>query len=80
MTLLHEKRISLNALAEREHLAIGSVWRWVTHGVRGVKLESLNVGGRRYVTEEAFIRFVERTTAAAGHRSGNAESPALRNS
>jgi len=41
-------------------------------GARGVKLESFSIGGRRYTTLEAFVRFVEATTAAA---AGDAPSP-----
>lgn len=40
-------------------------WRWSTHGIRGVLLETILVGGRRCTTAEAVARFFERTTAAA---------------
>lgn len=45
--------------------AISTVWRWNTHGVRGVKLETVLIGGLRYTSREALQRFVEATTAAA---------------
>ena len=38
---------------------ISTVWRWVNRGVRGVKLESLTIGGRRYVRPEALEVFLE---------------------
>jgi hypothetical protein len=44
---------------------ISSVWRWVLKGVRGVKLETLVCGGRRFTSREAIDRFIAATTAAA---------------
>lgn len=66
--LLEETRLTLTELARRENVAPPTTWRWDKRGVRGVKLETFVIGGRRFTTEEAFARFVERTTAAAdGH-------------
>ena len=42
-----------------------TMWRWHTHGVRGVKLATNMVGGRRYTTREALEAFIAATTAAA---------------
>ncbi|MBN1854575.1 MAG: DUF1580 domain-containing protein [Pirellulales bacterium] len=42
-----------------------TLWRWRTYGARGVKLETILIGGRRYTSREALERFIERTTAAA---------------
>lgn len=47
------------------HPSICTLWRWRLRGVRGVKLETLAIGGRRYTSAEALERFIERTTAAA---------------
>jgi hypothetical protein len=41
-----------------------TIWRWYKCGVRGVRLETLVVGGRRFTSREAIQRFIERTTAA----------------
>ena len=38
--------------------------RWTRHGVRGVKLATVVVGGRPKTTEAAVINFVEAQTAA----------------
>lgn len=35
-----------------------TVWHWMRQGVRGVKLESVRVGGRVYSSEEALKRFL----------------------
>jgi hypothetical protein len=44
--------------------AVSTVWRWAMRGIRGVKLETLMVGGRRCTSTEALQRFYERVTAA----------------
>ena len=36
----------------------GTVWRWLQSGVRGVVLESVLIGGRRYTSTEAIRRFL----------------------
>lgn len=43
---------------------VATVVRWSTKGVRGVRLESLMVGGTRYSSIEALERFFAATTAA----------------
>ena len=42
-----------------------TLWRWSKRGIRGVRLETLLVGGVRCTSREALARFFERTTAAA---------------
>ena len=42
-----------------------SIARWAMHGVRGGRLESCLIGGRRYTSREALERFIAATTAAA---------------
>ncbi len=50
----------------------GQVYRWASRGLRGVKLEWVQVGGRRYTSREALNRFFERLTVVA---SSAAETP-----
>ncbi len=45
-----------------------TLYRWVSHGVRGIKLESIPVGGDLKTSEEALTRFFERL---ADKRNGN---------
>ena len=73
--LLEENRLSLTQLAKREGVATPTTWRWAQRGIKGVRLETINVGGRRFTTTEAFARFVEATTAAA---QGGQQPPASR--
>lgn len=41
-------------------------WRWSTKGVRGVRLETLLIGGRRMTSREALLRFVAASNADDG--------------
>lgn len=63
----HEKIITLADAAKfipsRPNLS--TVWRWRNRGVRGVKLETVLLGGRRMTSREALSRFFAATTAAA---------------
>jgi predicted transcriptional regulator len=65
MTLLNERKLTLTELAKRQNINVSTCWRWAQRGVRGSRLETFSIGGRRWTTEEAFARFVEATTAAA---------------
>lgn len=73
--LLKEQRLSLTKLAQQQGVSVPTPWRWSNRGVKGVVLETFSIGGRRYTTQEAFQRFVERSTAAA---QGVPSSPATR--
>ena len=52
-------------------VAMPTVWRWMLKGTRGVVLESIRIGGRRYTSVEACSRFIE--------ASANDASPNTRN-
>jgi len=61
----------------RPHLA--TVHRWRLRGTRGVRLESVLVGGKRFTSAEAIERFVDATTRAAdGDSTPRPESDAAR--
>ena len=42
-----------------------TVWRWTVRGIRGVKLETVLVGGTRFTSQQALNRFFHASTAAA---------------
>jgi hypothetical protein len=39
---------------------MGTLRRWALHGVRGVRLRSWLVGGRRHTSDEAIGEFLDR--------------------
>jgi len=59
---VHEALMRLNAVGRRvnptrpPHAA--TVWRWALNGVRGVRLETIMIGGVRHTSEEAVARFI----------------------
>jgi len=57
-SLISEPRIALNALAKREGVHLSTCWRWCLRGVKGHKLESFNVGGKKFTTIPAFERWL----------------------
>lgn len=40
-----------------------TVWRWATRGVRGIRLATVIIGGRRMVTPQALEDFLQRLNA-----------------
>ena len=52
------KRLPKKPGDKRVH--ISAVYRWMKKGVRGVKLDSVSIGGTRYTSIEALQRFVDR--------------------
>jgi hypothetical protein len=58
--LLTEPRISLTALARRENVHLSTVWRWCLRGVRGIRLECISIGLRKYTTLPAYERWIAR--------------------
>src|SRR5271154_5104019 len=58
--------------------SITTLWRWHHRGVRGVKLETVVIGGRRYTSREAIARFIAATTAARDGQPTLLRSPIAR--
>jgi len=66
--LSEEKPLTLPAAAiflggitgQKPH--VSTLWRWCLKGCHGVKLESICIGGKRFVTRSAIERFVEDST------------------
>jgi hypothetical protein len=43
---------------------VATIFRWIQHGVRGVKLEAVRLGGRWVTSVEALQRFAEACSAS----------------
>jgi hypothetical protein len=43
---------------------LSTLLRWITRGVRGVRLEAVRLGGRWVTSKEALQRFADRLTTA----------------
>jgi hypothetical protein len=53
---------------------VSTLWRWCLKGCKGVKLESICIGGKRFVTTTAIENFIEASTAA---RPGQPAQPSV---
>lgn len=47
-----------------KRLHISAVYRWTLRGVKGVRLETVKIGGTTYTSREAIQRFSERLSGA----------------
>ncbi len=52
-----------SAFPGRNNIALQTLHRWRLRGVRGVKLETVLVGGLRYTSREAINRFISAQNA-----------------
>lgn len=51
-------RLTVNQVAKRLPVHVATVWRWVIRGVRGKRLNSHLVGGRRYIFGRDLLAFL----------------------
>ena len=69
--ILDTPRYSLRQVATRADVNIATVWRWVGKGVRGRRLRTQYVGGRRFVLASDLDAFLGEGPSA----SVTAEAP-----
>lgn len=55
---------------------VSTLYRWATVGCRGIRLETLQVGGTACTSREALQRFFERLTLARAGVEGQTPPPA----
>jgi hypothetical protein len=55
---LNEPRYSVSATTRKLQVHISTTWRYLLHGVRGKKLKSYLVGGRRYILHRDLVDFL----------------------
>ena len=63
--VLDEDLISLRdaaAIVPAGKVHIATIHRWIKPGLQGINLESMMVGGRRFTSKEALVRFFEQVT------------------
>lgn len=57
-TFLDDKRFSISEAARRLGVHTATVWRWTLRGVRGHRLRTVHVGGRRHVLAHDLEQFL----------------------
>ncbi len=70
INFFHDDPVTLQTAARMLGKSYPTVFRWVNHGLGGVKLESLVVGNRRMTTKAAIQRFFDRVTEAKNAKLG----------
>ncbi len=59
-----------------KRLHIATVYRWARHGCRGVRLETIQIGGSSFTSREALERFYQALTRQGeGRRSATPSHP-----
>lgn len=53
-----DDRMSPRDVANKLDVHLSTVWRWVLSGVRGCRLQTHRIGGRRYITREGLALFL----------------------
>lgn len=74
MSIRKCERLSLSEVAKDVGVHVATVWRWVLSGVRGRKLRSVHVGGRRYVLRADLDAFLAPAEAAEAEPSASAQA------
>lgn len=61
--LASENLVPINSAGKMFPYPVGrtALERWMRHGVRGVRLESILIGNRRFTSKEAIERFIQKT-------------------
>jgi hypothetical protein len=49
---------AVSAIPGRERVSLGTLHRWRLKGVRGVRLETVLIGGQRFTSRQAIERFL----------------------
>ena len=74
-----ESRLAPTELAKRESLHVSTVWRWLRSGILSgqdrVRLESIRIGGRTYITEAQYERFLQRLNAPTSSSQPETAAP-----
>jgi excisionase family DNA binding protein len=64
--LATERLLTLEQAGERLMVSKATLYRWITQGSRGIRLEAVRVGGRWRTSEEALQRFGDYLTPDQG--------------
>ena len=64
LDLLTEDLISLPEAARElpTNPHVSAIYRWCNRGIRGVRLESIKIGGKMFTSRQSLTRFIQRTS------------------
>ena len=58
-SILDAEKFSLTDAAKRVPVNVATLWRWAQKGVKGRRLATVQIGGRRYVLREDLEAFLD---------------------
>lgn len=63
LNLMTEELIGINQVPKtlQNRVHVSTIWRWTNRGIKGVKLETIKLGGKTLTSHQALTRFLERT-------------------
>ncbi|WP_417381924.1 helix-turn-helix domain-containing protein [Gimesia sp.] len=65
--IIDQDRFSLNEVAEKLDVHIATVWRWTLSGVKGRRLKTVQIGGRRYALLSDLEAFLQQRDTSLGN-------------
>ena len=72
-SIVSAERYSTTAAARLVGVHVATIWRWILRGVRGRKLDSVMIGGRRYILKCDLESFL----TPGGHADSREQPPEL---
>ena len=68
--IFSDERLSLNEVAKHLKVHVATVHRWIFQGVRGKRLKSFLIGGRRYIAVSDLHDFLQAKSCSLTNDSG----------
>ncbi len=68
--IFSDERLSLNEVAKHLKVHVATVHRWIFQGVRGKRLKSFLIGGRRYIAVSDLDDFLQAKSSSVTNESG----------
>jgi hypothetical protein len=69
---LTEAAASLPRRRGGKRVNVATMYRWTTHGCRGERLETIQIGGTRFTSQEALQRFFDRLSSPINYSRAKA--------
>lgn len=70
------RRLSMREAARHVDVHLATIWRWWLHGVRGRRLATFLVGGRRYVYLDVLDSYISPAPTIASGSDSSARASA----
>lgn len=69
---LADAAANLPSLKDGRPIHVTTLWRWARYGLRGIKLETIKIGGRVFTNRQSLQKFFADVAKASSLRSSSA--------